>query len=207
MPFDLTMGMDNLYTLIKITTTNHLNNNNIRNIDCVLDNGNMNIDDDMSTNDDDDDDTNNIESSQCIYEYFNSELINIRYVIDQKNSLQLLVRVSSFKYEFAFQHQQHYHFEHTYILTLLSNKYNNYFLLILNKKLLFENNWQIPQVKAKQRPTEFYEIYRFIEHKFVGSISNMEQLFDLMPKHLVNRNVNIGSADEIINEIKKVPLP
>lgn len=170
MPFDLNQSTDNLYTLLNFVIA--------------------------------DDSYDNNEHCDILNEYSNDDILHsyrININIDKiEENLQLYVKVLSFKYDFAFQSRNKYRFKYNYIHQVLGNKYNNYFSCMTNKKLLFESNWQIPKPKIKQRPTEFYEIYRFITHKYINNIDNMLQLFDTFPRNLVSKNVNIGNSEEII---------
>lgn len=154
---------------------------------------------------------NNIEnaedSTNILIEYENRDEIIARYYLnsvnDLYNNLQQFVKIISSKYEYAFSKQINYRYGSNYIYSVLCNRYNNFFLSMSNKKLLIENNWQIPKQKINQRPTEFYEIYRFINYKFTNGITTMEDLCKEIPTHLVSRNVNIGNLkndNETINE-------
>ena len=177
MPFDLNMGIDNLYTLLTYDNTD----------DTV---------DDMDSAD-------SAITHDVLNEYLNEEIVrryHIRGVHNIKENLQSFVKVMSFKYDFGFMNRNNFRYEYNYLPQIFSDKYNNFFLIMSNKKLLFENNWQIPKSKIKQRPVEFYEIYRFIEHRFINGIENMKDLFALMPRNLIQKNVTIGNVDEIMPE-------
>lgn len=169
MPFDLTQGTDNIHTLYGLGNVNEEN-------------------DELGTD--------------VLYEYAQDNSVVHSYGIvgsadEAPENLQLFSKILSSKYDFAYSSQFRYRFEYNYLPRIFGNKYNNFFLLMSNKKLLFENNWQIPKLKPKQRPTEPYEIYRFISHRFLNGISNMEQLFDLLPTKYTTRNCNIGNVDEL----------
>ena len=182
MPFDLNLGMDNLHTLLNYV---------------VIDNTDDDVADFM-------DSSNNLD---ILNEYLNDEIVHsyhLQGIRNIKNNIQLFVKIVSFKYDFSFASRNNFRYEYNYLPQVFGNKYNNFFIVMSNKKLLFENNWQIPKPKIKQRPVEFYEIYRFLDHRFLNGIENMEDLFRLMPKHLVQKNVNIGNVDEIVLDNKKV---
>lgn len=167
MPFDLTAGVDNIFTLFDLTAQ-----------------------DDVDVDG---------ESYDVLSEFLNDEIVH-SYNMSRASELQLLIKVLSSKYDFAYRSSQYnMRFEHNYLPQVMANKYNNFFIIMSNKKLLFENNWHIPKPKIKQRPTEFYEIYRFIEHRLIGeSLHSLEDLFALVPQKLISRNVNIGNVDEIV---------
>lgn len=119
---------------------------------------------------------------------------------DVRKNLQLFSRVIPSRYELAFSSQFRLHYEANYLSKVMGNKFNNAFIVMSNKKLQLENSWGIPKPKPKHRPSERYEIYRFIEHKFINGIQTMDELFQQMPSDLVKRNVNIGNVDELQNE-------
>ncbi|WBR61436.1 virulence associated protein E [Drosophila suzukii associated hytrosavirus 1] len=167
MPFDLTSGIDNIYTLFCFTVTDD-------------------IDEDGDSHD-------------VLNEYLENEVVHSYYLnVDEniKTNMQLFAKILSYKYSFAFRSQFNYHFVPNYLAHVMCNKYNNYFIIMSSKKLLFESNWHIPKPKMKKRPTEFYEIYRFIEPELEESITCLEQLFEKMPTDLVKKNVYIGDVNE-----------
>lgn len=178
MPFDLNLGVDNLHTLFSIATEHDGDNS----YDCG---------------------GGGEEEEYDVLNEFSENDIVCSYKIcgldDVYKNLQLYIKIASMKYDFTFGKQHNYRFENSYLPIVLGNKYNNFFLIVSNKKLIFENNWQIPKPKIQQRPTEFYEIYRFISHKLLNDLNCMEDLFKIIPSKLVNRNVNIGNVDEINN--------
>lgn len=188
MPFDLNLGIDNLYTLLNFSTLA----SNILSLDA-------------DTNTDDIDTMDNNYENDALYEYFNGEILHSYYLNCSNGVEQILqpyIRIVSFKYDFGLSTNINYRYEHNYIPRVLGHRYNNFLLIASNKKLLFESNWQIPKPKIKQRPTEFYEIYRFIKYKFNDDIVCLSNIFDKFPSDLVQKNVNIGTDDAAIDYSK-----
>lgn len=173
MPFDVSQGMDNLYTLYSLNTD-----------EVAVTNG---------------DDFN----YDVLHECLGRDIMDSYYIGDTSDiakNLQLLSRVLSSRYEFAFSSQFRQRYDANYLSRVMGNKFNNAFIIMSNKKLQLETSWNIPKPKAKPRPSERYEIYRFIEHRLLGEMRNLEDLFKVMPSDLVKRNVNIGNVDELQNE-------
>lgn len=193
------------------------NRNVDHNEDNSNDDGDEDGDDDSDVDAEDDDtfindisaiDTNvnddiTLYDSNCtdmLQEYHNDEVVysySIYGTNDIRQNLQLAIKVLSFKYDFAFNSRPNYRYEQGYFSRVFGHKYNTFFIIMSNKKLIFENNWQIPKSKPKQRPNEMYEIYRFINHRLLNNLTSIEDMFKLMPSNLVRRNVNIGNVNEL----------
>lgn len=187
MPFDLSRGTDNIHTLYNIA---------------FIDDHHDNRQDDTENYDilqefDEDDDKN-----ESIVQNYNIPP-GVATTENIHENMQLLVKILSFRHNFMFRRQYRRRYTHDYLTQVFGHRYNNFFTITTNKKLLFQNNWQIPKVKPKQRPTEQYEIYRFINAQFLHGITTVEDLFKLMPNTLVKKNVNIGDIDQLQNEEAK----
>lgn len=169
MPFDLSQGTENIYTLYS----------DIRE-GAVLDEDTGNFPTLNEYSDDDD--------------KFNKHYYILeKTTVDTKSHLQLFMKVLSCKYNFVYHGLNNMHFEHDFILQVMAHRYNNFFVVMSNKKMRFENNWQIPKTKTKPKPNEYYEIYRFLNHNFMHNIENIGDLFKKMPSRLVQNNVSIGN--------------
>lgn len=174
MPFDLSMGSDNMYTLFNVAL----------NDEEIIDDGKYGVlhefNDEFST----------VQNYHITCTAYNNIAEN----------LQPLMRILSLRYNFLFRNNQKYHYSHDYLMRVFNHKYNSFFAVVSNKTLLFQNNWQVPKVKTRKRPSEPYDIYRYISPKFLNGIVELEDMFKMMPDTLVSKNVNIGNVEQTQNE-------